>query len=255
MADELRDRRSYETDALRVHWDSSRCIHTGICLRTLPSVFDTGRRPWVDLSDAQASAVADALERCPKGALRYERLDGAEGERPGRPTLIRPIRNGPLLMAGDMDVRGPDREPITNEARLTLCRCGLSHNQPFCDNSHRRRNWQSGPTAEPREPPPPPREGAGEEPTTVIARRAASLDVRGDLRIYLSEGRVMLEAGRVLLCRCGQSANKRFCDRSHERAEFRSRPPQTLRERIEAETPAAFASNPEVPDPRAAGGA
>ena len=47
----------------------------------------------------------------------------------------------------------------------------------------------------------------------------------------------MLEAGRVLLCRCGQSANKPFCDSSHERAEFRSRPPQTLRERIEAETP------------------
>ena len=65
----------------------------------------------------------------------------------------------------------------------------------------------------------------------------------------------MLEAGRVLLCRCGQSANKPFCDGSHERAEFRSRPAQALRERIEAETPAAFASNPEVPDPRAAGGA
>ena len=251
----LGKRRTYETDDLRVDWDSSRCIHTGICLRTLPSVFDTGRRPWVDLSDTQASAVADAVEHCPTGALRYERLDGAEGERPRRPTLIRPIRNGPLLMAGDLDVRGPDRDPITNEARLTLCRCGLSHNQPFCDNSHRRRNWQSGPTAAPHEPPPPPREGAGEEPTTVIARRDASLDVRGDLRIYLSEGRVMLEAGRVLLCRCGQSANKPFCDSSHERAEFRSRPPQTLRERIEAETPAAFASNPEVPDPRAAGGA
>jgi CDGSH-type Zn-finger protein len=94
-----------------------------------------------------------------------------------------------------------------------------------------------------------------QEPTTVTARRDASLEVRGDLRIYLSDGRVMLEAGRVLLCRCGQSANKPFCDASHERVEFRSRPPEAPRERIEAETPAAFASNPGFPDPRAAGGA
>ena len=41
-------RRDYENDAIRVHWDSIRCIHVGICLRALPQVFDTGRRPWVD---------------------------------------------------------------------------------------------------------------------------------------------------------------------------------------------------------------
>ena len=113
----LGDRRTYETDDLRVDWDSSRCIHTGICLRTLPSVFDTGRRPWVDLSDAEASAVADAVEHCPTGALRYERLDGAEGERPRRPTLIRPIRNGPLLMAGDLDVSQQGRGRAGNGHR------------------------------------------------------------------------------------------------------------------------------------------
>ena len=47
--------RTYETDAIRVHWDSSRCIHTGICLRTLPSVFSLRRRPWVDLRGADVN--------------------------------------------------------------------------------------------------------------------------------------------------------------------------------------------------------
>ena len=84
----------------------------------------------------------------------------------------------------------------------------------------------------------------------VVARRDASLDVRGDLRIYHSDGREMVDAGRVLLCRCGHSANKPFCDCSHDRVGFRSRPAETPHDRLEAETPAAFPANPRVPDPR-----
>lgn len=245
-------RRTYETEAIRVFWDSSRCIHTGICLRTLPSVLDVRRRPWVDLQAAEANAVADAVARCPTGALRHERLDGAEGERPQRPTLVWPIEDGPLLMVGDLEVRGPDGEPITHETRLTLCRCGLIQNRPFCDNSHLRRKWKSGASIAPPQSLPPPRQRPGEEPTIVVARRDASLDVRGEVRIYHSDGREMVNARRVLLCRCGHSTNKAFCDGSHERVGFRSCPAETPRDRLEAETPAAFPANPRVPDPHTA---
>lgn len=242
-------RRTYETDAIRVHWDSSRCIHTARCLEALPEVFDVHARPWVDLGGASADAVAGAVERCPTGALRYERLDGAEGEQPARPTLVLPIADGPLLMVGDLDVRGPDGDPITREKRLTLCRCGKSRNQPFCDNSHLRRGWTSGPTTEPASELPPPADGAAAKATTIIARRDASLELRGDLRIYHSDGRALAETGRAFLCRCGQSQNKPFCDASHEAAEFRSRDPEAARDRLEAETPAAFTRNPRVPAP------
>jgi CDGSH-type Zn-finger protein/uncharacterized Fe-S cluster protein YjdI len=242
-------RRTYETDAIRVQWDSSRCIHTGICLRRLPRVFDTNARPWVDLSAADAQAVADAVGRCPTGALRYERLDGAEQEQPNRPTVVLPIEDGPLLMVGDLDVKTPDGEQITRENRLTLCRCGLSRNQPFCDNSHLRRGWRSGPTNDPEKDPPPPRDGAADEPTLVVPLSDASLELRGHLRIYHSDGKPLVDAGRVILCRCGQSGNKPFCDGSHGEAEFRSRAPEPSRDRLEAETPAAFTPNPRVPEP------
>jgi CDGSH-type Zn-finger protein len=155
-------------------------------------------------------------------------------------------------MVGDLEVRGPDGAPLTHETRLTLCRFGLSHNQPFCDNSHRRRKWKSGPSTDPQPRPPAPRQHAGEQPTIVVARRDASLDVRGDLRLYHSDGREMVDAGQALLCRCGQSATKPFCDSSHARVGFRSLPAERPRFRLEAETPAAFAANPRVPDPRSA---
>jgi CDGSH-type Zn-finger protein/uncharacterized Fe-S cluster protein YjdI len=242
-------RRTYETEAIRVHWDSARCIHTGICLRRLPQVFDTQRRPWVDLSAADAEAVADAVSHCPTGALRYERLDGAPQEEPERPTVVLPIENGPLLMVGDLDVKTPDGEQITHENRLTLCRCGMSRNQPFCDNSHLRRHWESGPTTDPDKEPPPPREDATDEATQVVPLNDASLELRGHLRIYHSDGRPLREARRVILCRCGQSKHKPFCDGSHETAEFRSREPEVPRDRLEAETPAAFTPNPTVPEP------
>ena len=245
-------RRAYETEQIRVHWDSSRCIHTGICLRKLPQVFDVRRRPWVDVNAADADAIADAVERCPTGALRHERLDGIEGEVPARPTRVVPIEDGPLLLVGDLDVRAPTGDRITHEARLTLCRCGMSRNQPFCDNSHLRSNWQSGATSEPNDPPPPPREGAAAEPTIVVPLENASLEMRGDVRLFHSDGRPLASAGRVVLCRCGHSRNKPFCDGSHERVEFRSQAPSVARDRLEAETPAAFTPNRRVPDARAA---
>jgi CDGSH-type Zn-finger protein len=49
--------------------------------------------------------------------------------------------------------------------------------------------------------------------------------------------------------RCGHSQNKPFCDGSHERVDFRSRAPQP-RDRLEADTPAAFTRNARVPDPQ-----
>ena len=242
-------RRTYETEEIRVHWDSARCIHVGICLRTLPQVFDTSRRPWVDVEAADADAVADAVERCPTGALRYERLDGAPGDEPRRPTIALPIPNGPLLVAGDLQVETPDGEEIAHENRLALCRCGLSRNQPFCDNSHMRRGWESGPVNAPAKDYPPPREGAIDGPTKVVPLQDGSLCLTGHVRVYHPDGEQLVEAGRVFLCRCGQSGNKPFCDGSHEGAEFRSRVPEQDRERVEAETPAAFTPNPRVPDP------
>lgn len=139
--------RTYENDAIRVHWDSSRCIHVGTCLRDGLGVFDVGRRPWVDLSLADTETIVAAIEGCPSGALRYDRLDGGPQEQPDVPTSVVPWPNGPLMVRGEMVVRDSRGGEFAAGPRVTLCRCGSSANQPFCDLSHRAARFRDNPKA------------------------------------------------------------------------------------------------------------
>jgi uncharacterized Fe-S cluster protein YjdI len=68
----------YETAAVTVTFDPNRCIHSGVCLRTLPTVFDVGRRRWVRPELADAGEVIAAVRKCPSGALQF-REPGAPG--------------------------------------------------------------------------------------------------------------------------------------------------------------------------------
>src|SRR5918999_1099320 len=128
--------RVYENDEIRVLWDASRCTHVAYCMLAQPEVFDAARRPWVDIDAAEPGSIADAVLRCPTGALRYESKGDLPPEQPPAHTEIEIRRNGPLLVRGALRVKTPDGE-VSEEYRLALCRCGASNNKPFCDNSHR----------------------------------------------------------------------------------------------------------------------
>jgi uncharacterized Fe-S cluster protein YjdI len=128
--------REYTRPEIRVQWYASRCIHSGACIRALPGVFDPKRRPWIDIGAADADAIADAVERCPTGALRYERHDGTPNETPTADVQITPVPNGPYFVRGAFDIVDPDGS-VRRETRVALCRCGQSKHLPYCDNTHR----------------------------------------------------------------------------------------------------------------------
>jgi hypothetical protein len=100
-------------------------------------VFDTSRRPWVDVEGATAEDIAAAIQQCPTGALRYE----AKGDFPPEPRPSQAIFDvrptGPLFVRGDAAVTQPHGRVIADGPRMALCRCGRTRNGPFCDNSHR----------------------------------------------------------------------------------------------------------------------
>lgn len=127
--------KTYENDAIRVHWDASRCIHTGICLKRLPSVFALERRPWIEIDGADPEEIAATVRACPTDALRYDG-PGVPAEEPDDPTTVRVRPNGPLWVRGRVKLDGRGLEEH-EEYRVALCRCGASQNKPFCDNSHR----------------------------------------------------------------------------------------------------------------------
>ncbi len=60
--------------------------------------------------------------------------------------------------------------------------------------------------------------------TKITVRNNGSLFVEGDFEIVDAEGKPFGLSGRqkLSLCRCGQSANKPFCDGAHKACAFDS---------------------------------
>jgi uncharacterized Fe-S cluster protein YjdI/CDGSH-type Zn-finger protein len=128
-------RKVYRGRDVEVSFDLDVCIHIGECLRGDPKVFKLDRRPWALPDEGDADVVATVVELCPSGALQYRRLDGGQQEEPGTTTNVTPMRDGPLLVTGRIEVRHEDGT-VETLPRATLCRCGESEHKPFCDNQH-----------------------------------------------------------------------------------------------------------------------
>lgn len=68
---EKKRRQSYSTDELTVTFDPNVCVHSAICVRNLPQVFDVSQKRWIRLENAPADKVVEVVRRCPSGALQY----------------------------------------------------------------------------------------------------------------------------------------------------------------------------------------
>jgi uncharacterized Fe-S cluster protein YjdI/CDGSH-type Zn-finger protein len=128
--------RHYVDDAIDISYDVYCCIHAAECIRGLPTVFDSARRPWIVPAAASADEIANVIARCPSGALHFTRRDGGPDETPQEPTTIEPTPGGPYYVRGFVQLRSVDGSSVFEHVRMALCRCGQSHNKPFCDNSH-----------------------------------------------------------------------------------------------------------------------
>ena len=115
-------RKTYRGETIEVSFDLDLCTHIGECLRRSPDVFQLRRRPWIVPDAATADDVANVIERCPSGALQYRRLDGGPQERGPDPAQLVPMRNGPLLVRGRVDVKHEDGnvETLPRLVRTTL---------------------------------------------------------------------------------------------------------------------------------------
>jgi uncharacterized Fe-S cluster protein YjdI len=69
----------YTEGDLTVIWKPDLCIHSGNCVRGLSGVFNTRKRPWINMSGAGRDEIMVQVSKCPSGALSYE-ISGNPGE-------------------------------------------------------------------------------------------------------------------------------------------------------------------------------
>ncbi len=201
-------------ERITIHFDGSRCIHARRCVTGLPAVFQAGvKGGWIDPDAEDPEAIVRIAYACPSGAITVERRDGGAGEEPPQVNRVATLENGPLAVHAEMMIEGQGAM-----TRATLCRCGLSRNKPFCDNSHVEGGFVA--TGEPPSKESDLKLGDLNGPVDVLPQVNGPLQIKGALEVQSGTGRSVGRVRGAFFCRCGQSKNKPFCDGSHKRVGF-----------------------------------
>ena len=125
-------RRSFQGAGLVMTDDTSLCSETGFCGTRFTKVWQMIER--TDDPEVKARLVRMATN-CPSGRLEIF-LEGGEAVEPEFTPSIATVPNGPLWVRGGIKIEAPDGFIYEVRNRVTLCRCGLSKNKPFCDGAH-----------------------------------------------------------------------------------------------------------------------
>ena len=127
--------------------------------------------------------------------------------------VLRLQPNGPSIVTGDLTIA--TRTGVRELKTAVLCRCGRSADKPFCDGAHVRTRFIDSA----RLP----------ADVTAMSRTSGKLTITplpngpnrcdGPLTIRDVDDRDATSVS-VLLCRCGGSRTKPYCDGSHRRNGF-----------------------------------
>ena len=131
--------KEYVNGDLTVVWKPAKCIHSAICVKTLPQVYDPNAKPWIKPENATIDELKAQIDLCPSGALTY-RMAGESTTASSEPesTHVNLVENGPLMVAGTIEITYPDGTKVQREKNTAFCRCGASADKPFCDGAHRK---------------------------------------------------------------------------------------------------------------------
>ena len=128
--------KEYTNGDLTVVWKPKKCIHAGICVQTLPNVYDPNAKPWIKAENASIQELKDQISKCPSGALSYYMKGEEDQETHTLETKVEVLENGPLLVYGTLKVKDKDGSEETKNKTTAFCRCGQSANKPYCDGAH-----------------------------------------------------------------------------------------------------------------------
>ena len=64
-------KKRYTNGDLTIVWQPAKCIHSQICVKTLPNVYDREKRPWINIDNATTEELKSEIMQCPSGALSF----------------------------------------------------------------------------------------------------------------------------------------------------------------------------------------
>jgi uncharacterized Fe-S cluster protein YjdI len=130
--------KEYATKEIAVIWIPKKCIHSEICVKTLPKVYKPSEKPWIVPDNASMKELKSQIDKCPSGALEYRLLNEVSKETKSNimEKKIEVLKNGPLMVHGTQEITHCDGR-IEIKEKAAYCRCGASANKPFCDGKHR----------------------------------------------------------------------------------------------------------------------
>ena len=126
----------YKKEELTILWEPKKCIHAAICVNELPGVYDPKAKPWIKPENASVGELKAQIDQCPSGALSYERNE-TNKQINNMKTEVELMKNGPLLVKGNVEIKSHDGTVVTKEKMTAFCRCGASQNKPYCDGKHK----------------------------------------------------------------------------------------------------------------------
>lgn len=67
-------KKEYSNGEITIIWESEKCIHSGICVKTLPKVYNPKVRPWIKIDNATSEELMNQINHCPSRALSYKKV-------------------------------------------------------------------------------------------------------------------------------------------------------------------------------------
>lgn len=68
MAENVKE---YSNGEITIVWKPDTCIHSALCFKGLPQVFDPRERPWIREHNANTQSIIHQINQCPRKALSF----------------------------------------------------------------------------------------------------------------------------------------------------------------------------------------
>ncbi len=67
--------KEYTNGEVTILWKPEKCIHSGICVKTLPNVYSPKEKPWIKPDNATPEELISQVAKCPSGALSIKGIE------------------------------------------------------------------------------------------------------------------------------------------------------------------------------------